>query len=274
MANWRKSFLLVTDIDGTLITYDGLLPERNIRAIDDYMEKGGKFTIATGRSIQSARRYAEKIKPNAPVILLNGAMVYDYKNENVLYKAVLPCSGESIIKKVMHNFSDVGVGVHTTDRLFIVNSTPLTDDYILHEHTNAFKASVSGLPEEIMKIIFMAPEKRCDELQEYIISLSLGGVQCIRSSSIYFEILPDGLSKGTALEKLANALDIKMENTVAVGDYYNDIDLIRKASVGLAVENAVDQLKEVADFIVSDCAKGAVADAVEYMERVFGQSDN
>lgn len=266
MADWRSSFLLVSDIDGTLVDYDGYLSEKNLRAIEDFIKKGGKFTLATGRSVQSARKYVEMVKPNAPVILLNGVMVYDYSNEKALYKAVLPCSSESIIKKVISAFPDVGVGVHTDGRLFIVNSTTLTDDYIMHEHSNAFKASIKDLPEEIMKIIFMAPEKRCDELQRYVESLSLEGVQCLRSSSIYFEILPDGLSKGIALEKLVKLLDIEIEKTVAVGDYYNDIDLIVRAGVGLAVENAVDELKEAADFTLSDCTEGAVAEAVEYLE--------
>lgn len=266
MAHWQGSFLLVSDIDGSLIGYDGYLPERNLRAIRDYIDSGGKFTLATGRSVQSARKYVEIIKPNAPVILINGAMIYDYGSEKPLYKAVLPGGSEDVIRDVISRFPHVGVGVHTDGKLLIVNENELTDEYIKHEPLNAFKVSVGELPKEMMKIIFMAPEERCDELQRYVETLSLKGMQALRSSFCYYEILPEGLSKGIALERLAKMLGIEIGKTAAVGDFHNDTDMIVRAGVGFAVENAVDELKEAADVVLSDCSKGAVAEALEYLE--------
>lgn len=267
MALWR-SFLLVSDIDGSLITYDGYLPEVNLEAIERFKEKGGLFTLATGRSVQSARKYVEIIRPNAPVILVNGAMIYDYGSEKVLYKAVLPPGGVEIIKKVIEDFPDVGVGVHTDGKLLIVNEDELTDEYITHEPLNAFKVSIEELPEEMMKIIFMAREEKCDELQRYVEGLSLEGMQAIRSSFCYYEILPEGLNKGIALEKLAGMLGLDINNTAAVGDFHNDLGMIEKAGTGFAVDNAVDELKRAADYVLADCGEGAVAQAIGVLERL------
>ncbi|MDR3645533.1 MAG: HAD hydrolase family protein, partial [Clostridia bacterium] len=86
---------------------------------------------------------------------------------------------------------------------------------------------------------------------------------------IYFEMLPEGASKGETLLRLAQMLGIKKENTAAVGDYYNDIELVSSAGTGFAPAGAPQEVKAAAGHVVGSCEDGAVADVIEYLERRY-----
>ncbi|HIS79668.1 MAG TPA: HAD-IIB family hydrolase, partial [Candidatus Caccousia stercoris] len=76
--------LIASDIDGTLLPGGREIPERNLSALRRFAEKGGRFTLATGRSIGSAGQFLDRLPVNAPAICLNGALLYDYKQQKVL----------------------------------------------------------------------------------------------------------------------------------------------------------------------------------------------
>jgi hydroxymethylpyrimidine pyrophosphatase-like HAD family hydrolase len=84
---------------------------------------------------------------------------------------------------------------------------------------------------------------------------------------MYYEALPDGVSKGTALLRLADMLNIAHENTVGIGDYFNDLTLVSMAGLGATVFGAPKELVDVAQFVTGPCKDGAVADLIEYLEK-------
>ena len=79
-----NGYLLVSDMDGTLLNSNGRLSKENIAAIEYFVDNGGKFTLATGRMLPSVKRHIEKIKVNLPVIMYNGTKVYDYNTNEVI----------------------------------------------------------------------------------------------------------------------------------------------------------------------------------------------
>lgn len=93
----------------------------------------------------------------------------------------------------------------------------------------------------------------------------------IRSEKILYEILPKGVSKGALLCKMAQLLGIEMKHTVAVGDYNNDISMVRAAGIGFAVANGVPEVKAAADHVTVSNEEHAIARIVEELDRgIFG----
>ena len=96
------------------------------------------------------------------------------------------------------------------------------------------------------------------------------GVRYVPSCEYYFEMLPSEADKGRALRKLAAILEIPLENTYAVGDYYNDLELLHTAGTAVVPANAPEEIRAQADLLVCGCENGALADLVEYLEQRYG----
>ena len=88
-----------------------------------------------------------------------------------------------------------------------------------------------------------------------------------RSERILYEILPKGISKGVALCKMADLFGIDVNRTIAVGDYNNDVSMIKAAKLGFAVSNAVDEAKSVADYITVSNNESAIAVIIDGLDR-------
>ncbi|MBO5898195.1 MAG: HAD hydrolase family protein, partial [Clostridia bacterium] len=120
----------------------------------------------------------------------------------------------------------------------------------------------------IAKIVF------CDNDEKHIERLSrllhdhprADEFDFIRSERSLYEILPRGIHKGVALPKLAELLGIDMNRTIAVGDYNNDIGMLRAAGIGIAVENACPEAKAAADYITVSNENHAIARIIEDIE--------
>ena len=101
-----ENIMLITDLDGTLLPSSKEISAADAAAISQFRAKGGKFAIATGRTLQAAQRYLNKLKPNIPVILFNGAAIYDPVTEKWLYTEKLPADAVAVTRQVLDAFMD------------------------------------------------------------------------------------------------------------------------------------------------------------------------
>ena len=99
-----ENIMLITDLDGTLLPSSKEISAADAAAISQFRAKGGKFAIATGRTLQAAQRYLNKLKPNIPVILFNGAAIYDPVTEKWLYTEKLPADAVAVTRQVLDAF--------------------------------------------------------------------------------------------------------------------------------------------------------------------------
>ena len=104
MQCFPEPVLLVSDIDGTLLTKDYHIPLRNIMAIRRFQQEGGLFTVATGRSIESGRDTLRQVRPNAPCIVLNGGMLCVFESKHTIWSHPLPLNAERFIWTLYHRF--------------------------------------------------------------------------------------------------------------------------------------------------------------------------
>jgi len=257
-----KYRLIVTDLDGTLLDEKKNIPDENIKAIERFRQKGGLFTIATGRGEKGAIPYIKKLNIDIPAILFNGGELYN-PVKGCIYSVYLD---RKIYDIVLDNFKDnpdVGIVVHFHDKVFISEKKPVHDLYFevqgivcdwvedLKDIKKANKVLLVGDVEKTKKEIAKIEER---------FDININAVQ---SDKYYFEILPEKVSKGEGLIKLCEYLNIPLTSACAVGDNFNDISLIKAAGLGVAVENAEESLKKNAKFITKRNDQGGVAFLIE-----------
>ncbi|SDM90682.1 Cof-type HAD-IIB family hydrolase [Acetanaerobacterium elongatum] len=269
MAKRIEDFLVVSDMDGTLLDEEHKVLQRNSEAISRFKAKGGHFTIATGRSVMSAKPYVEMLKLDIPVIVSNGSMVYDYIDNKILFDAFLSLEAEQYVYHLLDQFPDVGcesfVGIET----YVLQNNPYIVEHTVIENIEFSYATERNAPHNWSKAIFADDPEKIERLEAYVYKNGFpDSAVFVKSSPKYFEILPKGVNKGTGLIHLAELMNIRMENTAAIGDFYNDAEMVEVAGIGTFAGNAPEDLKKRADLVVCDYRQGAVAELLEHIERL------
>lgn len=260
--------LLLSDIDGTLV-FKGDIPERNLRAIEYFIENGGQFSIATGRSVEATRPYMIQSGANAPAVVFNGAVVYDYAAEAPVLSRRLPESAKPILTDIVEKFPKIGAQIHDVRHLYLINQTDATDAHMSYEHLTADDISREEAYERPWtKLLFACLQNdEMAKLHQYAETLTLEGCYFLKTADIYFELTCDGVNKGEGLKFLADHHGIAPDKVFAIGDYFNDLEMLQVAGVSSAIENSPEGVKEAADFVAGPCKDGAVADFIEYLEK-------
>lgn len=261
-----QDILIVSDLDGTLIADDSKIPERNFAAIERFKAGGGKFAIATGRSMESGRNYISPAKPNAPCVLLNGAMLYDYEQKKIIWDHPLPSSSAEYLRRVLECFPEVGIEVFSERSIYVIKDTPGVRRHIKWESLTARESKLEEIENRCYKSLLVMNPEWMEEVQSFVESFPHEGVRFVSSSPIFLEMLPAGVDKSVAFSKLLQILKIPRGNSYAVGDYYNDLELLSAAGTGAVPENAPREVKEKASLLLCHCRDGAVADLIERIE--------
>ena len=122
--------LLCTDLDATLLNDDHKVSEENIRAIEYFKSEGGKFTFVTGRVPTGARLMLEYVKPNVPVVTFNGAGVYDFEEDKLLWGTYLEDGAKDLIEFVEKRIEGVGLVVCTDDKVYFPLLLPISPSHM------------------------------------------------------------------------------------------------------------------------------------------------
>lgn len=254
-------------MDGTLLNSKKEIAEADRRAIAKFMELGGKFTIATGRTIQSFHSYYDMLELKMPLIMYNGAAIYDKAADKVLYSQALPCEAGQITREIISAMPQVGGEILKVDGIYVFRN----NDYEkLHTKLCMVEPYYSGLDEiaegDWLKVLFAMSPEDVPMMELLVRQKEYNTVSFVRSSDIFYEMLPLGITKGTALDEYRRLDGMEDYIFIAAGDYDNDIDMLVKADLGVCPSNAEDSVKKAADLVLKNsCETGAVAELVEYI---------
>ncbi len=264
--------LIVSDIDGTFFDDNELIPSCNIDAINYFKENGGLFTFATGRNEVTIEPEIAKLA-NAPLICCNGAYIYDFENgrrHNEI--CIAPGPAISIIKTVLDSFPGVTVSITVDKKFYIIGSlenmsTPKFDQ----TEENFVFADLDDVPTSDWYSIVFHGEKAQLDLVEKFINVSAENLYIIcRSWPTMLEINNIRATKGHAAQELKHMCEAKNKDGVftlyGIGDYGNDLPLLKDADLSACPSNAIIQLREIADVIVCSNNDGAVAGLIEYID--------
>ena len=257
-----KNVLLASDFDGTLKTDDGIITDEVKTAISDFMKNGGFFTVCTGRIYQGFHLYSPEYI-NAPVLLGNGAMAYDYENEKVIFNDAVGEEGLSAIHDVLKSFPDISIEFYNFNKVCAINLNAHSEQHFTSQGINFETISA---PEEAplpWTKVMIAAHGCSKEIQEILEKHT--EINFLRTTGDYVEILKKGVDKGTGLLKLAEALGCKQCDTYSAGDGYNDVEMLVAANGGFVPENGSTEALSVAKYVTRSNNDGCIAHAIEIL---------
>lgn len=256
--------LIAFDMDGTLLNNHKVITQEVMEAVRRAKSENIKIVLSSGRSYQGVKQYIEQLGLDVVdyCISFNGALITEIKKEKILHELVLQNEDIHPIVKIG---KDIGLPVHFVSEKNIFTPNNPIGKYTIHEAylTNMpliyspntrfiegilpYKALYSGEKEEIDRAINNIPS---DYLDNYTF---------VRSGENYLEMMHKKAGKGNALKYLASLLGIKKEEIVAFGDHENDLSMLQFAGLGIAMENAIDEVKMAAKVVTKSNEENGVA---------------
>lgn len=268
-----KYKMIACDIDGTLLDDKRQISTKVKNKIKEASDMGIYFVLSSGRPYMTLRQYVELIGQdslNANVIALNGASACI--NGNVIYNKFLSKKAKIEILKYInkHNLSYIS---WTDDALMYNRLDKYTQEYvdICIESTKKYQIlkhqrivdEKEFISKNVYKIIIIDESKRIEEIR-LDFNQHFTDICAFSTSQAYFlEIYKKGISKEYAIKKIQKALNIKRNEIIAIGDGLNDLEMIKYAHLGVAMENASDKVKKEADYICSDNNHDGVAEVID-----------
>lgn len=262
-----KKVVLITDMDGTFLPASKVPSRKCLDAVKRFEDAGGKFSIATGRAIQAANQYFDMVKVNCPIIMSNGGMVYDIYTKEQIYDVFLPQFVREIVKEILRDNKGVGCEVLTVSNVYVPAMTEMERVHNQICKVTPVECSVDEIDDpNWYKVLFAVKPENMESLMDYVAKKGYTGVDFVRSSLEYFEILPQNISKGTALGELRKACHMEDYTFVAAGDYNNDIELLQAADVAVCPSNAADDVKKIADIVFEEsCEEDFIAAVIDHI---------
>ena len=261
-----RKVLLITDMDGTFLPASKIPGEKSLKAISGFQKKGGRFSIATGRALQAARQYFDAFKVNCPIIMCNGGMVYDIENSRQISDVYVPSFTKDIVKQILADIPDVGCEVLTLNNVYVPQMNEMEAQHNVICKVEPVICSVDEIPENWYKVLFAYEPEKMDRLISYVEKNNWKGIDFVRSSKEYYEILPQNITKGAGLNAMRKVCGMQDFTVVAVGDYNNDLEMLEAADIGICPSNAVQEVKDICDIVLDvSCEEDAIAAVIEYI---------
>ncbi len=263
--------IYMTDLDGTLLTDDKRILDRDMAAIERFRAGGGLFTTATGRGWAMARRIVEDVLHlEIPSVLFNGAGVFDFKQDRFLWQCEIGSQAREYIRRINKMFPNrLGFEVLHQHTVFVPFLNETEREHLEMESVTPDRRPLDEIPEGgWLKFVIAAPPDELDEVERTVRTGGFEDAQWVRSAPLYFECLPRGVDKSRGFAELIRLLHAEDRFSVASGDYMNDTAMIQKADLGVAVASAQPSVKAAADLIVCDNNSGAISEVIDYIEKL------
>ena len=259
--------VLLSDMDGTLLDSHKNITDVDRRAIEHFTELGGRFTVATGRTIQSFDQFRSTLGLKYPIIMYNGAAIHDYISGETLYTHPLTTAAKEYTRALLELMPQAGGEVLKAEGTYVFSNT---DYQKLHTKLCNIVPNYAELDEISdggwLKVLFSLAPEDVDYMQILVGKQGYKDVDFVKSSDIFLEMLPRGVSKGSALAEYRKLRGMEGCTFVSIGDFDNDIEMIVEADVGACPANAQDSVKEKADLILTRTNdEGAVAELINYI---------
>jgi Cof subfamily protein (haloacid dehalogenase superfamily) len=258
--------LIVADLDGTLLNSDHVVSPFTEHTVRKTLARGVLFTVATGKTFPSTPKIIDLFDIKIPVICGNGTQVFA-PDGTLLHGDPIPrdCAIEAVQIAKERGFTPIA---STTTNLL----AEVWDEHVqnLVNHDEPAPIIVPDLQaalrndHEPYKLVMMHRDPQ--EVGIFQIELERifeGRAQVLRSGLITLvEILPVGITKGTAVDFILNYLSISSQETMCFGDNCNDLDMIRRAGIGVAMSHAPEDVRQGADYVTGTNDEDGVAYAI------------
>lgn len=245
--------MMVSDFDGTLVNEEDNIPVSTVAIIDKLRKHGYQFVISTGRCLQSVSYYNGDYQFIDYIVSCNGAYIYDVKREKCIHKKnILIRHVKKIVQKYIGNHI-IYVIDHKVWHLLSEKSAYEEEFDVVKEedYLSFFSQNKTNIYKiEIYFETIEDAQKAIKEIQDMELKVNVN-LQ-MNHNRYLIEITHQDVNKLEAIKKILHHEKLTLENVIAFGDGYNDIELIKNAGLGIVPENAVAEIKEIADSITLD----------------------
>lgn len=243
--------MILTDLDGTILRSDKSISDYTLKIIEYCKSKNILFGIATARSEKSSQTYISKLSPD--IIISNGGALVTYNKKVIYLKKLSYKMTDNIISECLKTKKVKEITAETDKGYFVsYQENSWHNDYmhgIYHDFNNKLGLDTYKLTIEIS-----------DEKTAIDVSKIFDGIDFLRfRDEDWYKFSHKLATKHYAIEYLCKHLGINLSNVLVFGDDYNDIDMLKICGTGVAVENAIDGIKDVADYICKNNDEDGVA---------------
>lgn len=259
--------MVILDLDDTLLLDNGKISEGNKKALKLVQEKGIKVVLVSGRPTFAIKNIANELeieKYGGYVLAYNGSIIIDYKTKEILYETYLT-------KEQLMELYDLAIKhenyIHTYDGDEILTCYDNPYTYIESEITGMkikmCDDFVAYLPDKCVKAIMLQAPDHLKETEEMLKPRIKDKMTMAITKPYFLEFTHKDVDKSKSIVRLCEKLAIDLKDTIAIGDSYNDLSMIKIAGVGIAMGNAVEEVKKLADYITDSNENDGVAKAIE-----------
>ncbi|KXT75000.1 Hydrolase (HAD superfamily) [Streptococcus sp. DD10] len=262
--------LLALDMDGTLLNSAKKISKTNIEAIHKAIKKGVQLVLCTGRPLFGVKPYYEQlglVEKNGFAIVNNGCSIHETLNWDLIDWEELTLEDIQFLESLAKQ-SQVQLTLIDEEHYFVLggaaNSIIEADAKLVF--TTPTEISLSDIKKHqytLFQAMFLGTESQVDDFESRFAHIIANRFSGVRSQPVIYEAMPSGITKASALARLAQKMGLESNEVMAIGDADNDIEMLEFAGLSIAMGNASNHVKQFADYITDSNDNHGVAKAIE-----------
>ncbi|MCI8917102.1 MAG: HAD-IIB family hydrolase [Oscillospiraceae bacterium] len=263
--------LFFCDYDDTLYNSSRAVSPENRAAIHYFIDNGGYFSIATGRAHRTftPQIARERLTLNAPVVLSNGAAIYDYASDRYLLESFLPKDTPNLLAQLCGQFPDLGFEAYHGEDIYVHNPNRITQEHLAKVGGTQILAPILDMPTPWSKVILQQDGPYLEEVQARLLACWGDRCEAIFSNRYLLEVTAKGCDKGAMAAKVADLLYIDRKNLYCMGDNENDIPMLALSAIPFAPANCSQPVRDWGARILNHCDGHAVAQAIGILDELY-----
>ncbi|WP_018963681.1 Cof-type HAD-IIB family hydrolase [Coprothermobacter platensis] len=263
--------LILTDIDGTLVTDDKVLLEENKQAIKQALDRGVHVTLVTGRHFSYAKPVIQGLGLDVPVVLQNGAFIYKPLSEEIIRQVYL---SQSIASHLVKESRKRNLFYFVSSDFIKENDMLVDKDYVgpyeVYLKRNGYRVNrvpdvLQVLPQDVVEVAFFGPEEKVLDVLDAVDNLYKEASvvkSLLKEAGPFYEVYGPNVGKEQSLSFLCDYFHVTPDEVMYIGDAYNDVDIMSKVGYPVAMENAVREAKRIARLVTKTNNQAGVAWAI------------
>ena len=263
--------LFYSDYDDTLYNSAHTVSPENHAAIRYFQENGGRFSVATGRAHRTftPQIALERLTLNAPVVLSNGAALYDYGADRYLVRTFLDGDAPAQLARLCREFPELAFEAYHDDDIYVHNPNAVTRNHLAKVGGTQILCPIGEMPTPWNKVILQQDEPYLKRVQARLLQLWGDECEVIFSNRVLLELTAKGSHKGAMAAYAAQMLGIARENLYCMGDNQNDLPMLALSAIPFAPANCAQEVKDWGARVLGDCDAHAVAQAIEILDSIY-----
>lgn len=260
--------ILALDLDGTLTNSQKVVTEYTKAKIRQAQEMGHIIVLASGRptpGVEAVSRQLDLKHTGGYVLSYNGARIQNCKTGEILYQRTMP---EDVVPLLFDKAKELAIGIMTYQKDAIVAGS-IVDKYMEIEaginslEIHSYEEPMKQVIEPVNKCLATAAPEVAEGIEEHFREVFGKQIDVGRSEPFFIELIPKGVDKAESLAILCKKLGLTRDDLIACGDGFNDRSMVEYAGIGVAMANAQEVVKEVADYITTSNDEDGVAKVID-----------